>query len=258
MARRPTAEEVDYAKRAASMLLFPTSAWATGMVLFHRYCDYISNQQPPDGDNDIIPSHLCIMLCLYLAAKATEEPRKQRDIINVGYKLDNPESEFLPVDERMYALCNTMTQAELVLIRVLGFNVNVDLPHSWIASILYGMTWWEQKGIPPDDTELVDIQVKNIARLAWLIADNVVIAGLVDREPVQAMAAACILIALQVDGIPLPAKNLTEWADVWARSSASRVERVQRLIEDNVNIDKCKQERDSSIRSNRDLSYDSQ
>ncbi|KAJ2056258.1 hypothetical protein GGI17_006286, partial [Coemansia sp. S146] len=91
----------------------------------------------------------------------TEEPRKQRDMINVGYKLDNPDSEFLPVDERMDALRNTMTQAELVLIRVLGFNVNVELPHSWIASILYGMVWWEQKGVPPDDTELVDAQTES-------------------------------------------------------------------------------------------------
>ncbi|KAJ2584430.1 hypothetical protein GGH95_000385, partial [Coemansia sp. RSA 1836] len=192
--------------------------------------------------------------------KTTEEPRKQRDIINVGYKLAHPSSDFLPVDEQMDALRNTMTQAELVLIRILGFNFNVELPHSWIASILYGMAWWEKRGIPPDDTELVDAQVKNVARLAWLIANNVVIAGLVDREPVQAMAAACILIALRADSVPLPAKALSEWADVWARSSQSRVERVQRLIEEHVDTTKCKQERDASnsSRAARKMAYASQ
>ncbi|KAJ1815527.1 hypothetical protein LPJ60_005682 [Coemansia sp. RSA 2675] len=157
----------------------------------------------------------------------------------------------------MDALRNTMTQAELVLVRILGFNVNVELPHSWIASILYGMAWWEQKGVPPDDTELVDVQIKNVARLSWLIANDMVIAGLVDREPVQAMAAACILIALRESGVPLPAKNLAEWADVWARSSASRVGRVQQLIEDHVDIDKCKRDCSTSNCS-KDIAYDSQ
>ncbi|KAJ2744252.1 hypothetical protein GGI20_003114 [Coemansia sp. BCRC 34301] len=154
----------------------------------------------------------------------------------------------------MDALRNTMTQAELVLVRILGFNVSVELPHSWIASILYGMAWWEKRGIPPDDTEMVDTQVKAVARLAWLIANGVVTAGLVDQEPVQAAAAACILIAMQADGVPLPAKDLNEWADVWARSSASRVERAQRLIKDHVDIAKCKQERGAY----REIFYDSQ
>ncbi|KAJ2904747.1 hypothetical protein GGI21_004252 [Coemansia aciculifera] len=160
----------------------------------------------------------------------------------------------------MDALRNTMTQAELVLVRILGFDVNVELPHNWIASILYGMAWWETKGVPPSDTELVDTRVKDVARLAWLVANNAVSAGLADRESARVMAAACILISLRADSLPLPASDLSEWADVWARSSASRVERVQRLIEEHVDIAKCKQERDASNsrRANREVSYESQ
>ncbi|KAJ2330359.1 hypothetical protein GGH92_009558, partial [Coemansia sp. RSA 2673] len=137
MARRPTPDEVVYGKRAAAMLLLPTSTWATGTVLFHRYCDYVSKQSGPGGD--IIPAHICILLCLYLATKVTEEPRKYRDIINVGFKLEHPESDFLPVGPRLDALRDTMIQGELTLVRILGFNVDVELPHVWIASILYGM-----------------------------------------------------------------------------------------------------------------------
>ncbi|ORX74898.1 hypothetical protein DL89DRAFT_264679 [Linderina pennispora] len=92
------------------------------------------------------------MVCIYLATKITEEPRKQRDIINVGYKIANPSQAFLAVGDTLNALRETMDKAELVVLRVLGFNVDVDLPHRWIVQIVYGMAWWADKGIPPDDT----------------------------------------------------------------------------------------------------------
>ncbi|KAJ2002207.1 hypothetical protein GGI04_003439 [Coemansia thaxteri] len=138
-----------------------------------------------------------------------------------------------------------MIQGELTLVRILGFNVDVELPHVWIASILYGMAWWEQGGVPAKDTELVDDQIKYVARLAWKIANRVVSAGLVDREPVQALAATCVLLSLEADGVPLPAKNLSEWTSAWARSPLSQVERTRRLVEERVDIALCRQERDA-------------
>ncbi|KAI8322806.1 hypothetical protein GQ54DRAFT_303821 [Martensiomyces pterosporus] len=149
MRRKASAEELKYLNAASQMLELPTSTWATGVVLFHRYCSFVDRSAL---ERDPLDPHICMMLCLYLATKVTEEPRKQRDVINVGYKLAHPESEFLPVGDTLSALRDTMTRGELVLMRTLGFNVNVELPHKWIAYILNGAAWWENNGIPPDDT----------------------------------------------------------------------------------------------------------
>ncbi|KAJ2663048.1 hypothetical protein IWW48_001567 [Coemansia sp. RSA 1200] len=179
-----------------------------------------------------------MMLCLYLATKVTEEPRKQRDIINVGYSLENLATSFacfLQVNSPLFnSLRYTMTQGELILMRVLGFNVNVELPHTWIATILYGMAWWQNNGHPPDDTEAVDTRVKQIASTSWRLANEIVVAGIVDRFPARSIGAACIVAALRVHKEPLPAKTLNEWAKLWAKTSGSQLTLIQQAIEQNV------------------------
>ncbi|KAI9506925.1 cyclin-like protein [Coemansia spiralis] len=234
MERTVSTEELECLKQASLMLLLPTSTWATGTVLFHRYCKFVNQSKPP---KDLFNSRMTIMLCLYLATKVTEEPRKQRDIINVGYHLENPQNDFLPIGSQLLnSLRETMTQCELILMRALGFNMNVELPHTWIASIIYGMAWWEKNGNPPDDTEDVDKRIKRVAALAWEVANEAVRCGLVDCYPARSMAAACIAISMDAHGEPFPAKNFDEWTDIWAKSSASRISQARRLIEDSVSI----------------------
>ncbi|KAJ1881799.1 hypothetical protein LPJ66_011261 [Kickxella alabastrina] len=235
MWREASANEISYLRKASTMLHLSTSAWATGTVLFHRYCAFVNTNKDPHSD--LLPTHISIMLCLYLATKVTEEPRKQRDIINVGYKLAHPDSTFLPISSStLSALRVTLTQGELILMRALGFNVTVDLPHAWIASTLYGMMWWERNGQPPDDTEMVDVRAKRVAGTAWVVANAVVERGLVDREPARLIAAACIYIAMDNHGEKLPAKSLDEWADIWAKSTGRRIEAVRALIEQSIDV----------------------
>ncbi|KAJ2635792.1 hypothetical protein GGF40_003389 [Coemansia sp. RSA 1286] len=235
MTRIPTASELHYLRKASSMLELPTSTWATGTVLFRRYCNY---QSANKDKTDPLPSQISMMVCLYLATKVTEEPRKQRDIINIGYKIANPESTFLPITSTtLGALRTTMTQAELVMMRILGFEFNVELPHTWIASILYGMTWWERNGEPPEDTELVDVRLKNIAKCAWMMANFSVETGLVDQVPARILGAACISISIQRCKEKLPASDYDEWADIWAKTSGKKLRAVQELLESSINVE---------------------
>ncbi|KAJ1955390.1 Cyclin- protein fam58a [Linderina pennispora] len=177
------------------------------------------------------------MVCIYLATKITEEPRKQRDIINVGYKIANPSQAFLAVGDTLNALRETMDKAELVVLRVLGFNVDVDLPHRWIVQIVYGMAWWADKGIPPDDTERIGVQVKNVARTAWRMASDAVRAGLLDDSgSSRRLGAACVVLAMEINGVPLPARDLSEWADMWAKTSSRRLSETCGVLEQKIRL----------------------
>ncbi|KAJ2726312.1 hypothetical protein GGI07_000623 [Coemansia sp. Benny D115] len=183
-----------------------------------------------------------MMLCIYLATKVTEEPRKQRDIINVGYRLANRDSEILPVTDKVFlGLRASMAEGELAMMRILGFDLSVELPHVWAADILNGMAWWaSDNGRPPDDTELVDPRMKRVAAEAWLMANAAVEHGLVDREPARILGAACVAIAIDRCGEALPARSLDEWADIWARTSARRLQAVKELLLSQVEAEKMR------------------
>ncbi|KAJ2801582.1 hypothetical protein H4R20_003611 [Coemansia guatemalensis] len=231
-ARHATEKEIAYLREASSMLRLPTSTWATGVVLFHRYCEFTYQQNTIEPLN----THICLILCLYLATKVTEEPRKQQDMINVGYKLAHPTIETHPVGDHLEALRNTMTKSELVLMRILGFDMYVELPHVWISYIFHGMGWCKNSGIPSNNTEDLDPHVKRIADTAYTTANKVVEAALVDYTSARVIAAACIVIAMDIHRERLPARNLDEWAYVWAKASGSYVKDIRRLIEDRADL----------------------
>ncbi|KAJ2507896.1 RNA polymerase II subunit A C-terminal domain phosphatase [Coemansia sp. RSA 1939] len=166
---------------------------------------------------------------LELARLITESKDLERDMDGIIEDVQNR----MPHNPLFNSLRYTMTQGELILMRVLGFNVNVELPHTWIAEILYGMAWWRDNGHPPDDTEAVDTRVKQIASTAWRLANEVVVAGLVDRFPARSIGAACIVTALRAHKEPLPVKTLDEWAKLWAKTSGSQLALIQQAIEQN-------------------------
>ncbi|KAJ2337962.1 hypothetical protein GGF43_006989, partial [Coemansia sp. RSA 2618] len=217
--RRASKDELAFLRQASLMLELPTSTWATGTVLFHRYCKYVTRSRSAEP----LDPHVCLILCIYLATKVTEEPRKQRDMINVGHKLTNPDTDEPLAGTTFDKLRETLTKSELVLMRALGFDVNVELPHAWIANIVYGMAWWDNNAEPPRDTDMIDARIKQVAGFAWRVANQAVEAGLVDCEPARILAAACIVLAMEAYSEPLPARDLDQWADIWARTTDKRI-----------------------------------
>ncbi|KAJ2548774.1 hypothetical protein EV175_004698 [Coemansia sp. RSA 1933] len=230
-------DEIKYLREASQLLLLPTSTWATGTVLFHRYRKTQSKQLDPQ---------IAMMVCMYLATKITEEPRKQRDIVNVGCLLANPttaKSRVLQINSPTFnSLRYTITQSELFIMRALGFDVNVELPHSWIVTILHGMAWWPSNGDPPEDTEAVDVRLKRIARVAWHLTNDAVVAGLVDQFSARSIAAACIVSALDATGETLPAKSLDAWANMWAKTTGSRVTNIRQVVEQHSSSNEWKKD----------------
>jgi hypothetical protein len=79
--------------------------------------------------------------CVFLACKVEECPRKTQDIINVfGYllcKRDGKEGDWLHyVDQEFNTLKESMFFAEVSILGLLGFNVQVQHPHGYLINYL--------------------------------------------------------------------------------------------------------------------------
>lgn len=69
------------------------------------------------------------MACLNLASKVQEVPSRLSDIVNTCYRCLHPEKPPLEVNELYWRLKESVAKYELVLLRMLKFQFNYDLPH---------------------------------------------------------------------------------------------------------------------------------
>ncbi|KAJ2083018.1 hypothetical protein H4R24_001134 [Coemansia sp. RSA 988] len=97
------------------------------------------------------------------------------------------------------------------------------------------MGWCENSGIS-SDTSVLDPQTKKIIDTACNAANKVVEAGLVDFTSARVIAAACIVIAMEMHQQRLPARSVDEWTNVWAKAPGSHVMDIRRLIEDQTDL----------------------
>jgi hypothetical protein len=80
-----------------------------------------------------------VVLCqaiLYLAGKSEEEHRRLRDIMTVTHMIKHPGAKLLHLGEEHSALREHIVLTEQLVLRVLGFNLNVDLPHPHLYHML--------------------------------------------------------------------------------------------------------------------------
>lgn len=82
------------------------------------------------------PAVLCQAI-LYLASKSEEEHRRLRDIITVVHRMKYPTAELLHLGAEHTALRDHIVSTEQLVLRVLGFNLNVDLPYNYLYNMLY-------------------------------------------------------------------------------------------------------------------------
>lgn len=74
---------------------------------------------------------------LSLASKSTESPRRLRELLFPAHRFLNPSAELLKAPSGLYdTLRATLVQAELMLLRVLGFNLRIPLPLDFLPRYL--------------------------------------------------------------------------------------------------------------------------
>ncbi|KAJ3150727.1 hypothetical protein HDU86_006344 [Geranomyces michiganensis] len=157
---------LEFIVQAGSMLHVEPQTSAAALVYYHRYNAFIATLP---ANQDRMDDYMAAMACVHLSTKQYEEPLKMRDIINVCYWLvtvkeqndedDGAEEEqsqkgeeatyhhrrrrrdpYLVISDEYWDLKNSLMTAELVLLRILRFDVNkAPSPFPYVVGLLADM-----------------------------------------------------------------------------------------------------------------------
>lgn len=102
---------------------------STAYVFFHRF--FVSHSAA-DFDCSIMT-----MASLFLSAKAGEQQRKARDLINVFHAIEDGDgSNPMIISQRFWKRKDRLLEYESYLLRSLAFDVEVELPHRYLMNYL--------------------------------------------------------------------------------------------------------------------------
>ncbi|KAF4524293.1 hypothetical protein B566_EDAN005349 [Ephemera danica] len=165
---------------------------ATAAVLYHRFFR--------ETDSNNYDCYLLAATALYLAGKVEDDPLKVRDVINVTHNTLHRGSPPLELGDEYWNMRDAIVQAELLMMRVLKFEVSCTHPHKYLLHYLKTLEDWFDpcawKKLP-------------IAKAA---------ASFLQLKP-QHVAVACINLALQCYGAQVPLVDEGEgftWYSVFA------------------------------------------
>ncbi|KAI7866394.1 hypothetical protein BDF14DRAFT_1812755 [Spinellus fusiger] len=221
--------------------------------------------QPKNGQwvDDTLPlsmnEELLATTCLHLACKATDIPRKVRDLVNVGYRYYHLEGPMLQVDENYFKMRSSLVTSELLLVRTLGYNLEVELPFAFCLNTLRGMgsvqffgqgtTAFRRNGprngpsmsmsTPGWQKEVwrrmeyeMDSELSAVARLSWMFLwDSICSPKLSMHHSVPGVALGCLYLALRTSNADLP-MTMSEWVDMWGASENISVQAVRDVVTD--------------------------
>ena len=174
---------------------------ATALALFHRY-----NEAVGSNATDYDP-YLIACSCIYLSGKADNDHQKLRDLINVSQTTLKKISEPLNLNEEYYAIREAIVQAELFLLRMINFKVQVEHPHKYLLHYLKSLKEW----FSPDVWQRYPV-----AETSWSILQDFYHDPNVISSDKAIISLACIKLALQSFGIAVPYSKIEKpWHSVF-------------------------------------------
>jgi hypothetical protein len=159
---------------------------ATGQVLFQRFY-YTASLK----DHALIE---IVLGALFLACKIEETSRKMRDIINVidyliKYKRDLPFTPLSIYSEQYYNFKDSMIRGEILILRQLGFNVQVELPYGLLVNYLKALNLSDASSLP---------------QLAWNYLNDGLRTKIYVAYDLPTLACGVIFLACRTCEIPMP------------------------------------------------------
>ncbi|XP_050718515.1 cyclin-Q-like [Eriocheir sinensis] len=159
---------------------------ATAATYYHKFYNVATLEE--------YEPYLIGSTCIYLASKVEDDDIKIRDIINVGISCVRRGEPPLSLDP-YFSMRDSLIQAELLLMRVLGFKMKVDLPHKYMLHYLLSLKEW--LGVDSfNDLPLV--------HFSWTVLQDIYHSPIVLSYSPQLIAATVIHLALQVYGMTVP------------------------------------------------------
>ncbi|KAG0313831.1 hypothetical protein BGZ97_009849 [Linnemannia gamsii] len=166
---------IELIRIAGEILQFPPATIGTSLVYYHKYRAYLHQaHRRGERDNEAFRAdeYLFATACLHLACKCTEVSRKVRDLVNVTYRVMNPGQPALSLSTKVndnvapdsstssqqppqqqhthsaappptaatyWHIRDSLLTTELMLLRILQFDLDVSLPFSDVLRIYKGM-----------------------------------------------------------------------------------------------------------------------
>jgi cyclin L len=221
----------DLITEAGRCLRLPQVVIVSAQVLFHRF--YTVTSLKAHG-------HVwTAAAALLVACKSEEQQRRVRDVANVVHYCfcarervgaAGADGRPRPLDyygEPGYEWKRTVIAAERHLLKELGFQVRVDHPHKFV--LVFMNTMRDAAGAAGGWAD--DAAWRGVLQAAWNYASDALRARLPVVEAPEAVACACIALAADRCGRPLPAG----WAGVFGadeprcRRIAAAIRRVYGL-----------------------------
>jgi len=191
---------------------------ATAQTLFHRFCRASADPKHYDP-------YLMSAACLYLSGKLEDNDQlRLRDIINVVYTTLHRDKEPLPLDSEYYNMREAIVQAELQILRMIGFQTRCDHPHRYLLHYLKSLRDW----LPEETWNKFPIAKTSWSLLQDAFHDQIVV---LDTQPSE-LALACIQLALQTYGVQVPMTSESYEHKAWFKvfNSATSKDKIWDIL----------------------------
>ncbi|KAG2227032.1 hypothetical protein INT45_006439 [Circinella minor] len=262
----PNLASIHYLRQAGAMLDLPVRTTATAIMYYHQFNRFmlLNKGKKPERNDRFVDENMPLYMneelltttCLHLACKMTDVPRKVRDLVNVGYRYYHPKEGILQVDETYFKMRSSLVVGELLLVRALGYDLEVSLPFTYCLNVLRGMasvTWFatsskqDRRSLPGNQKDYwrsmeqeMDPELSTIARLAWMFCwDSICSPRIILTRTTAEVALGCLYLALKLSQAELP-MNMNQWVDMWGASENISVQNVCDVVTDLIELfDHC-------------------
>ncbi|KAI7877494.1 hypothetical protein K492DRAFT_171647 [Lichtheimia hyalospora FSU 10163] len=265
----PNLATIHYLRQAGAMLDLPARTTATAIIYYNQFHHFMlvnknskcarNNQWVDESMPLYTNEELLATTCLHLACKATDVPRKVRDLVNVGYRYYHPKENVLQVDETYFRMRSSLVTGELLLVRALSFDLEVTLPFTYCLHVLRAMaavSWFNKagnedkrerrrsrSGSPDYHKDIwrhmeqeMDPELSTIARVAWTYCWDSVCSPriILSRKPAE-IALGCLYLALRTCDAELPV-TINQWVDMWGTAENLSVQNIRDVVTDLLDL----------------------
>ncbi|XP_059614006.1 cyclin-Q [Phlebotomus argentipes] len=185
-----------------------TSAMAA--IVFHRFFK--------EADKSDYDEFLIAASALYLAGKLKDDPVKIRDVINVTHNTLNRGATPLELDDEYWAMRDAIVQAELLITRMLKFDLSTVHPHKYMLHYMKSLQGW--LGTPLWNATPI------AKTSAAFLQDFHHSPEILNYKPAH-IAICCLSLAMQTYGVQVPLTNESDENTNWYHAFVNDLSKAQ-------------------------------
>lgn len=228
----------------ANILLRPSACLATALLYRRKFLQWsVSNSFVATS---LLDEYMLLLASISLATKSTESPRRLRELLVPAHSLLRPASPALGIPSHEYdGLRDSLVRAELVILRVLGFDLCLPVPQrylsQYVGTMLDDMGGVKiRDGVPQSDDYSIALRFKDMSRdkreeHAVLDVMQTRLGGHADRMSIDFMKMGDVPITFPARVIAFTSVLLASEATGFGHAE-SREKRISRLADSKVDV----------------------